>query len=210
MSGVYLNGNYVGVGQSGLSAINHYEGYITFSNPLPANTQVSGNFAVKEFSVYLSDQPDYKVVMDTKFHSNPKYAQQATGIPLEAKSMPAVILVPKDQEARPLAFAGIDDNYMRIRAIVVCENAFQRVAVSNILKNFRLKQMPLFNNIPFDYLGNMTGVNYNYTTLTFDGSFFPYIMAAKAVDFPNNNSYVDTTRQFGMVDFDISTWGGHL
>ena len=210
MSGVYLNNNYVSVGQSGLLSINHNDGAINFDHALPTNTRISGNFAVKEFAVYLSDQPDYSVVMDTKFHKNPKYSQQATGIAIDTMVMPAIILVPKEQEARPLAFAGVDDNFMRVRAMVVCENAFQRVGVCNILKNLKLRNLPIFNNIPFDYLGNMTGVNYNYNNLTFITESLPFIQSAKASQIPNNGTVSDVTKQFAMVDFDISAWGSHL
>ena len=210
ISGVYLNGVYAGIGQSGLVAVNHYDGSVIFNQQLPSGTRISGNFSVKDFSVYLSDQPDYTVLLDNKYHSNPKYAQQATGIPLNAKSMPAVILVPKEQEARPLAFAGIDDNYMRVRALVVAENAFQRVAVCNILKNLRQRNLPVFNNVPFDYKGNMTGINYNFNQLTFTTESVQFIWDCKAVMIPNQGTYVDAVRQFGMVDIDVRAWGSHL
>lgn len=209
MSGVYLNGSYVSVGQSGLTSINHYDGSVTFSQQLPAQTVISGNFAVKEFSIYLSDEPDYKVLLDTKFRSNPKFAQQATGMALDEKSMPAVILVVKEQEARPLAFAGIDDNYMAIRAMVVCENVYQRISVCNILKNFRLKNIKLVSSSPLDYLGNMTGANYNYDNLSGYDFYAPFIQSAKTVNIPQQGDYDDIVRHFAMADFDISTWGGH-
>lgn len=209
MSGVYLNGVYAPVGTSGLLSINHYDGSVNFNQLLPANTRISGNFAVKDYSVYLSDQPDYSVVMDSKFKSNPKYAQQATGVAVDTKTMPAIILCPKEQEARPLAFAGIDDNFLRVRAIVVSENAFQRLAVCNIMKNFRLRNLPIFTNIPLDYLGNMTGANYNYDNLTFETVSFPFITAVKVTQIPNQGSFTDVTKQFAMVDFDISAWGSH-
>lgn len=208
MSGVYVNNVYTPVGSGKLVSINHYDGSVNFSSPI--STRISGNFAVKEFSVYLSDQPDYKVVLEGKYHSNPKYAQAATGIPQEVKSMPAIIIVPKEQEAKPLGFQGLDDNYLRLRAIIVCENAFQRVAVSNILKNFRLKNVPIFNSPPFDYLGNMTGINYNYSSLTFFSGSFPFITSAKVVQLPNQGAFSDAAKQMGMVDFDISAWGSHL
>jgi hypothetical protein len=210
MSGVYLNNSYVGVGQSGLVSINHYDGSVNFNSPLPTNTKISGNFGVKEFSIYLSDQPDYKVVLDNKFHSNPKYSQQATGIRQDVKSMPAIILVPKMQETRPFSFAGIDDNFMRIRGVVICENLYQKVAVCGILKNFRLRNLKLVQSTPFDYLGNMTGLNYDYNTLLADTTYSPYIMSAKSMSIPEGDGFTSSTRQIAMVDFDISAWGGHL
>jgi len=210
MSGVYLNGTYVSIGQSGLEAINHYDGDVHFTQALPKNTIVSGNFAVKDFNVYLADGPDYNVLLDTKYVSNPKYAQQATGISLGDKVMPAVFLIPKEQEAKDLAFAGLDDNSIKIRAMVVCQNAYQRIAVCNIFKNFKLRQFPLVASTPFDYLGNITGTNYNYNSLSYYGSYSPFVKKAKVIEIPEVGSYTDSTRQFAMVDFDISVWASHL
>jgi hypothetical protein len=209
MSGVYLNGVFVGIGTSGLYAINHYNGDVHFNAPLPKNTIVSGNFAVKDVNWYLSDGPDYRVIMEGKYASNPKYAQQATGIQLGDKVMPAIFLVPKEQEAKDLAFAGIDDNAMRIRAMVVCENVYQRVAVCGILKNLKLRQFPLVASTPFDYLGNMTGTNYNYNTLPYYGLYSPFVHKCKVTEIPNVGTFTDATKQFAMVDFDLSVWANH-
>jgi hypothetical protein len=209
MSGVYLNNTFVGIGTSGLSKINHYDGNVSFSNPLPSGTIISGNFSIKDFNVYLSDSLDYKVVMDTKFSSNPKYSQQATGVPLGEKVMPAIFLIPKTQEAKDLAFAGLDDNFMRIRGVIVCQNAYQRVGISNILKNLKLKQFPLIASTSFDYLGNYTGINYNYFGSSYYGAYSPFVRKVTITDMPNSESYTDSTRQFSTVDFSISLWATH-
>ncbi len=208
MSGVYVNNIYTPVGSGGLVSINHYDGSVNFNRSI--SSKISGNFGVKDFAVYVSDEPDFTVVLNSKYHSNPKYAQSATGIPLSTMSMPAVILVPKDQDTRPLAFAGIDDNHITVRAVIPCESAFQRVAVCNILKNLRLRPLPIFNSPPFDFLGNMTGINYNFSNLTFFSGSFPYITSAKATQITNQGAFIDPVKQLAMVDFEISAWGSHL
>lgn len=210
MSGVYVNNVFTPVGSGGLVSINHYEGSIYFNQPLPAKAVISGNFAVKDFSVYLSDKPDFSVVLESKYHINPKFVEAATGLPAEEHSMPAVILVPREQETKPLGFNGLDDNYMKVRGIVVSETVFQRVAVSNILKNLRLKPLPIFTNLPFDYMGNYTGIPYSYSGLSFNPNFFPYILSAKVTQVPNTEAFPDTTKQLCMVDFEISTFNSHL
>ena len=213
LSGVYLNGGYTSVGQNHLVAINHYDGALYFNQKLLPSVVISGNFAIKDFSVYLSDQPDYKVLFDSKYAPNPKYGNDIpnSGVALEAKTAPAVILVVKDQEQKPLAFGGIDDNTIRIRAIAVCDTLYQKIAICNILKNFRLKGVPIpaIGAVPFDYLGNYTGLNYNYTGLSLSPYYIPLITKAKAVELPEKGEYVDIKKQIAIVDFEISTWAGH-
>jgi hypothetical protein len=60
-------------------------------------------------------------------------------------------------------------------------------------------------------LGNITGRNsYNYTGLPFATNYFPIIMTAKVVEIPQQAEYLDINKQFSMVDFEISTWAGHM
>ena len=83
--------------------------------------------------------------------------------------------------------------------------------VLNILKNFRLKGVPIpaIGAVPFDYLGNYTGLNYNYTGLSLSPYYIPLITKAKAVELPEKGEYVDIKKQIAIVDFEISTWAGH-
>lgn len=211
MSGVYLNNTYISVGESGLAAINHYDGALYFNSPLPKNTIISGNFAIKDFSIYLSDQPDYKVLFGSKFVPNPKFGQQPkTGLPLDAKTAPAVYLVVKNQENKPFAFAGLDDNSISIRAIVIADTAYEKIAVCNILKNLYMRPFRFVTSTPFDYLGNMTGINYNYTGLPVSDFYKPLVLKSKVSEVNLEGEFVDTKKQFAFVDIDISTWAGNV
>ncbi len=213
LSGVYLNGTYVGIGTSGLMAVNHYDGAVYFNAPLPSKTIISGNFAVKEFSVYLADQPDYKLLFESKFESNPKYTNNipTTGLALEDKTAPSIHLVIKSQEQKPLAFAGIDNNSIRIRSVIICDSVYQKVCVCNILKNFHLHPVPVpaIGATNLDYLGNYTGLNYNYTGMVLSNYYVPIVMSARVIELPEKGEYQDIKKQMAIVDFEISTWAGH-
>jgi hypothetical protein len=211
MSGVYLNNTYVSVGQSGLVAINHYDGAVYFNSGLPKNTIVSGNFGIKEFSVYLSDQPDYKLLFETKYYPNPRYGNiPKSGLALDTKTAPAVYLTIKSQENKPLAFAGLDDNSIQLRAVIVAENVYQKIAVCNILKNLYMRPFKLIESTPIDYLGNMTGINYNYAELPASTFYKPLVLKSKVSEINLDGEFLDMKKQFAFVDFDISTWNGNV
>lgn len=211
LSGVYLNNNYVSIGQSGLVAINHYDGAIYFNSGLPKNTIISGNFAIKDFSVYLSDQPDFKLLFETKYYTNPKYGNiPKSGLPLDVKTAPAIYITVKTQENKPLVFGGIDDNAIQLRAVVIAENAYQKIGVCNILKNLFMRPFRLVESTPFDYLGNMTGINYNYTQLSSSNTYKPLVLKSKVTEVNLDGEFLDMKKQFAFVDFDISTWNGNI
>jgi hypothetical protein len=205
MSGVYLNGNFVKVGQSGLAAINHYQSTLYFTGALPASTVISSNYSVKEFDVKLTDQPEYKLLFESEYKTNNKYVQDTSGVALDVQTTPVIYLRTKTQENKPFAFAGLDNNSISIRAIVLADNVFQKTAVSTILKNFNLHQIPMVTSVPFNAMGNMTGVNYNYDTLPRDTSYVPWILSVKSIDVPQIGDFKFVARSMCYVDFELST-----
>jgi hypothetical protein len=84
--------------------------------------------------IFLFIRSLFSSSFEGKYQSNPKYGNVPSGMPLDAKVAPGIFLVPKNQENRPFSFAGIDDNYNLVRAVVVADSVYQRMAVSNILK----------------------------------------------------------------------------
>jgi hypothetical protein len=206
MSGLYLNNNLITIGQSGLYAINHYQGVAYFTGQsFPASTVISGNYAIKDFNVEFTDQVEYKLLFETKFVTNSKFNQTLSGLALDTKVCPAVFLRMKAAENKPFAFAGLDDNNIRIRAVIVTDNEFQKIGVSNILKNLNLRQFPIIASTPFDYAGNYTGAAYNYNNLTIETGYYPLIWEAKAVDVPLVGDFSNMTRNTAIIDFTIST-----
>lgn len=209
MSGVYLNGNYVTIGQSGLAAINHYNGAVYFKNPLPANVIVSGNYAIKDFSIELTDQPEYKLLFETKYVSSPKYDQTLSGLDLDVKTSPIIFLRTKNDDDEPFALGGIEKKSKIVRAIVIADTEYQRMAVCNILKNMMYSPFYLTPTLPFDSMGNYTGLAYNYNNLIKDSGSFPWIMKVKVVDIPRAAAFASMPKNMSMVDFNIQTIALH-
>lgn len=208
LSGVYLNGTYVNVGQSGLVAINHYKGALYFTGKLPANTVISGAAARKEFSIKMTNKQDWKVLFDTyqSVVSN-EHPVPTTGVPLDTQTSPIIFLHARNQENKPFGFAKLDNQTVEVRAIVIADNEFQRAGACSILKNLNYTPIPLVNTTPFNSIGDMTGVNYNYNTLSTDSSYSPMIFSVKSLDLPQAGDYKFVERTMALCDFEISTIG---
>jgi hypothetical protein len=205
LSGVYLNNTLVSIGQSGLTGINHYKGALYFTGQLPANTRVSGAAARKEFTVRLTNKQEWKVLFDTYLDTDNIHPVSATGVPLDTETTPIVFLHARNQDNKPFAFSRLDNQCITVRAIVVADNEFQRIGATSILKNLNYRTVPLVNSTPFDSQGMMTGINYNYTGLSFDNSFTPIILGVKSIDLPQAGDYKFVERTMALVDFEIST-----
>jgi len=212
MTGIYLNGNFVTPGTSGLYSINHYFGNIYFTGtPPPANSIISAGFAIKDFNVQIVDESEYDILFNTKFQTNPLYNQVINGLDPNVLVEPAVLVRLQESEFKPFAFDRIDDNRMRLRLIVITDNEFQRAGIAGIIKNMRLTTFPLISQTPMDYFGNYFGGNpYNYNTITpYAGNTYQsWVWDARVIQIPKR-PFIEPTkfivRKVCFVDIDLST-----
>ncbi len=207
LSGVYIGNSYISVGQSGLKGINHYKGalYFTGTNPEIYHLPISGRSAVKEVSVKITDKTDWKLLFETKYVNNGSMSNPTTGLDLDTEVSPIVYLRYKGQENKGFAFSRLDNQVNYVRAILIMDTEFQKIAVSSILKNLNYRTIPLVQSTPFDSLGTMTGQNFNFFDLPTDTSQTPMILSVKASDVPQQGAYGDIRRSMALVDFEIST-----
>jgi hypothetical protein len=166
ISGVYLNNNFITTGQSGLVAINADQGQLYFSSELN-NPTISGNYAVKDYGIYLTNENEEKILFETKFNLNPKTTENPTGLPINAQTYPAIYLKNNGGNNTPLAFGGLDSTNINVRAIVISDSIFSMDAVTSIFKDVVRTYIPIIqpNEMPFNSLNGLKS-RYNYDLLT--------------------------------------------
>jgi hypothetical protein len=205
LSGLYINNVYTPIGTSNFAAFNHYKGVAYFSSPLSANTVVSGKYAIKEFSMEITDQPEWKLLFETKYVSNNMYNQTLSGLPPDTKVCPIIYFSMPNMANEPFAFHRIHNNIHTVRAIIIADTEFQRIAVSSLLQKAYEHFLPLPLSLPFDSIGNTTGLVYNFDALPIDPNFNPWVKEATAIQIPQKGDYASIVRKMGLVDFSIST-----
>ena len=205
-SGIYLNNNFVTIGQSGLQSINHPDGTIYFNSQLPTNTVLSGDYSVKEFNTQISDLWEMRLIFDTKYEINARTSQNLSGLSSDTKTAPAIFIRYKDTENKGFAFGGIDDNSLKLRLIAICNTEFQKIGVCNIFKNLNFSGIPyITGTLPFSFKGDWTGTPYNYNNLPFDTTYSPFIKEVRAYDVPQAGEYANINRSMAILDFEIFT-----
>ena len=165
MSGIYLNGNYITVGQSGLLNINHYQGTVDFSSALSPNTSITGSFSVKEANIYLTTDSDEKIVYYNKYFKNAKYPQNLSGLLPDVYPLPAIFLKKRGGEEKSFSLGSVDNSVIDVRAIIVSDNNYLSDGIASIFKDTHFRRFPLITP-PFDARGAFTGIYYNYTGLS--------------------------------------------
>jgi hypothetical protein len=198
-----------------LHGINHYNGQVYFTTN-QGSSLVSGNYAVKDFNVYLTNDPEQKLLFETKPQVNPKFPQQLSGLAPDTQTYPAIFLKNMGGVNEPFAFGGLDNTITRARLVVLADSSFKLDATCGILKDLRMKTVSIIEDLPFDAMGSYTGIstldigNYNYTALaTGNGPLVTDVRVSKMTslwrEFENLNPNVFSA----FVDFDLSTLRSH-
>jgi len=167
MSGVYLNNSFITTGQSGFVDINYEKGLVYFTGNLGANPLVSGAYAVKDFSIALSDNPESKLLFETKHFLRPKVGDTITGLSLDSVTYPILYIKNFGGENTPAALGGMDKTPLTLRVIVMADSLWQRDAVACILKDKARSQVGLLTQqeMPFNSLGGFKNGNYDYNRI---------------------------------------------
>ena len=164
LSGVYVNNNFKTIGQNNLTGISPQNGQVYFTSGQGVST-ISGNYAVKDFNLYLTNQPEEEILFESQYQARPKTTQTPTGLAIEAITYPCVFLKNNGGINQPFAFGGQDNTQISVRAVVMADNMFNLDALCSILKDTARDYVPLINS-PFNNFGGLNSGHYNYDSLT--------------------------------------------
>lgn len=201
LSGVYINNNYTSPGSNNLTGINPNQGQIYFSSP--QNGQISGNFSVKDFNIYITSNPEENVLFESEYKVRPKTVQTATGLAPNSLTYPAIFLKLNNSTNTPFAFGGMDQTNIDVRAIVLAENTFSLDAVSSILRDTSRGHIPIIENQPFNSFGGLSNGYYNYNTLSQSSNMSFYIKDVSVSKIFYAGSKSNYSIFPGIVDFTL-------
>jgi hypothetical protein len=166
MDGVYVDGVFKSVANNdaGLVGINHQKGQVYFDEN-KGSSVISGNFAVKDYSVLLTSEPEENLLFHKKHHLRPKVYQPVTGLSYDASTYPIIYIKNSGGTSLPLGFGGVEDVRTDIRAVILSDSAFSLDAVCNILKDTTRTSMPIIDSTPLNAMGAYIGQSYDYSSL---------------------------------------------
>lgn len=180
------------------------------SNGPAAGSVITGTFAVKDFNVYLTNETEEDLVLESKFVNNSRYGGSAgTGIKPYDQAVPAIFINSETIQNVPFAFGGEDETRMGIKAVVLAEDNYNLDAVLSIFADSRNKDITLipFSGHPATEYGDIDGGSYNYTGLvdTYktveEPLYIEDVVVSKLSDKAQKQSIGDL--KVGFIDFDV-------
>ena len=141
---------------------------------------ITGQFAVKDFNLYITNSSEEDLILENKFKNNSRYGTtgeiENTGIEPYDKVVPAIFINNEFARNVPFAFGGEDETQTSVKCVVMAENEYQLDGVLSIFAdsyNESISLIPFsgypateYGDIKSDLPGN-GGVSsvYNYTGL---------------------------------------------
>ena len=134
-----------------------------------SGSNVEGSYAVKDFNVYITDQTEEELLIETKFDKNSRFDQDIfQGIKPYDQVVPAIFCSYEQGENVPFAFGGEDTTQSSIRCVVFAENSYQLDGVFSILKDLNLSSIANvgFYEHPLNEFGDLKYGSYDYKDLS--------------------------------------------
>ena len=98
---------------------------VTGANSVDHSLNFSGNFAVKDFNIYNTNQTEENLIVENKFETNSRFAVTESGISPYDYVTPAVFVNNEYIENEGFAFGGEDKTTLSFKAVVFAENLYQ-------------------------------------------------------------------------------------
>jgi hypothetical protein len=165
-SGVFVNGNYVARGVSGLN-IDFNKGRAIVNSGVNSNN-ITANYSFKEYNIYYTDEREEKLLFEKAYNITPKVTQITGGLGYLDNPYPCIFIKHRMGENIPFAFGGQDTTQTMIRCIALASNSFSLDGLISILSDSARKVFPVLNSedFPFNYFGDFKiGNNFNYINL---------------------------------------------
>ncbi|REK60344.1 MAG: hypothetical protein DWQ49_05920 [Bacteroidetes bacterium] len=201
-------------------AINPTEGQVILKTDEFAGniTQVSGSYAIKEFSVKLTSEPEEKLLFETDFKLKPKVTQTInTGLFEDQQSYPVIFLKHNGSVNNPGAFGGQEFTSIDIRAIVLTNSQFTLDGICSIFRDTDDDNFYLFDadEFPFNYVGsynNDTVFNYSNTISGVNlggpkGMYIKNVTVAKySAGSLNDYKSINANIYAALIDFEVEKY----
>jgi hypothetical protein len=137
----------------------------SLANP---SSYVEALYAVKDFNIYITDQTEEELLIESKFDKNSRYDQDLyEGIKPYDQVVPAIFLSYEYGRNIPFAFGGEDITQSNIRCVVFAENSYQLDGVFSILNDLSTSSVANvgYNEYPLNEFGGLKFGYYDYKDL---------------------------------------------
>jgi len=107
----------------------------------------SGTFPVKDFNLYLTNETEEHLIIESKYDVNSRFSQDVSGIKPYDPVVPCIFILANEARNTPFAFGGEDLTRMYYRLVIFAENLYELDGALSLLNDCHEKCFP---NVGYD------------------------------------------------------------
>ncbi len=129
-------------------------------------TTVSATYSVKDFNIYVTNETEENLIIESQFKTNSRFKTTASPIPPHDQVLHAIFINNARNINDPFSFGGEDKTLTDIRCVVMAENMYQLDGVLSIFNDSNKECFAAlaFEDHPLNEFGE--ALNYNYKSLS--------------------------------------------
>jgi hypothetical protein len=205
-SGVYVGGSFSGRDDG---VVLDFENGRSLISGSATDLTVTGEFAVKDFNVYITNDTEEDLVVENKYSVNSRLPSPSEGaIAPYDDVVPAIFISTAAIENKPFALGGMQETQVSVKAVVLAEDTYQLDGVLSIFADSRdenITELPM-TGYPITELGDLKGGSYSYTGFIDsyskeDAFYINSVRTSKLTD--RDRKSLAHELYVGFIDFDI-------
>ena len=164
-SGIYANNIFSGRNSN---LILDFENGRVLSKNLPAQTPITGSFAIKDFNIYFSNETEEDIIIENKYDTNSRIIlNDENYIAPYDQVIPAIFLSLDGASNKGFALGGMEETTISAKAVILSENNYQLDGVLSIFADSRNEVFPMIpmSNHPMNEFGDLKSGYYSYADL---------------------------------------------
>jgi len=201
-----------------LLILDHYDGRVILnsgtygSNAAYPDMSISGDFAQKDFNVYITNESEEQLFVENEFilaSDNETYYESISGLNAQRYVVPGVFISLNSSNNDPYGFGGEDNTSENIRLVCVADSNYTLDGILSLCRDMAQKSFPLvpFGDFPYGEFFHIKNTGYAYTDLqsTYSTGKHGYIEEASTSKlFDRSSNKVPKELRIGFVDVEVS------
>lgn len=144
----YRDGNPVNgfdIGANGFVGINHNDGIVRFNIDVfdyihGTENPLQGDYAIKDFNFYLTNQSESTLLFEEKIHLRPKINETIKNLPKNNITYPCVFVKSMYGENKSLTFSSFGSTELQVRLIILADSLFLLDAACSIFRDLTMSR----------------------------------------------------------------------
>ena len=191
--------------------IDYNNGRVISSEAMETST-INIDYAVKDLNIYVTNETEENLIVETKFNTNSRFKQDEIPIPPYSQVLPAIFINVTTNVNDPFSLGGEDKTTTDIRCVVMAENIFQLDGALSIFNDAAREPFAAlaFEDYPINEFGDAPNFNYKDLVkhrLNTNPAALHYIDRVDVSKLSDRvTRKIDPNTFVGFIDFEVTTF----